>query len=353
MSSELSSERPAAAIVEEPVPPDQADRPPPGWLGRLARSSSLWTFGVLAGLVLFFSVASPSAFLSEFNFRNIVVNVSVLLVMAVGMTFVIVSAGIDLSVGSVLIFSGVAAAKTMAALGDRTAGWDAILVGVLVGLAAGLGWGLVNGLLVTAARIPPLIATLGTLGMALGLGNVLAGGSDITAPRALSRTIGRDLVLEAVPWLVIIAAVVAAVLGLVLALTRFGRHTYAVGSNPEAARRVGINVRRHQIKLYALCGTLAGLAGVLSLARFDTTTIGSHTTDNLSVIAGVVIGGGSLFGGVGTMAGTVMGILIPGVLENGLVIVGVQRFWLNFAVGAVLVVAVFLDQLRRRLRERE
>lgn len=139
---------------------------------------------------------------------------------------------------------------------------------------------------------------------------------------------------------------------MILATTRFGRHTYAIGSNAQAARRVGINVDRHLIKVYALSGLLSGAAGVLSLARFSTTTIASHSTDNLSAIAGAVIGGTSLFGGVGTIGGTVVGVLIPGVLQNGLIILGVQRFWLSVAVGAVLIVAVVIDQLRRRDRER-
>ena len=139
--------------------------------------------------------------------------------------------------------------------------------------------------------------------------------------------------------------------GIVLALTRFGRHTYAIGSNEEAARRAGINVDRHLIKVYALQGILAGLAGFLSLARFSTTTIGGHDTDNLQSIAAVVIGGTSLFGGIGTMLGTVFGVFIPAVLNNGFIIVGVQAFWQEIAVGAVLIGAVYLDQLRRRSQD--
>ena len=132
-----------------------------------------------------------------------------------------------------------------------------------------------------------------------------------------------------------------------LAQTRFGRYTYAIGSNPEGVRRAGVNVDAHLIKIYALGGTLAGLAGFLSLARFGTTSIGGHSTDNLDAIAAIVIGGTSLFGGVGTMLGTLVGVFIPAVLRNGFVIVGVQPFWQQVAVGAVLIVAVYFDQLRR------
>jgi ribose transport system permease protein len=323
-----------------------------GRVPALLRSNTVWTLAVLIALFALFAVLKPAEFATTFNVRNVATDSAILLVLAVGMTFVIVTAGIDLSVGSVLVFSGVVAAKTMVALGGTTAGWGGVALGALAGMGCGLGWGLVNGLLVAKAKIPPLIATLGSLGVALGLAQVITGGGDVNRiPAKLADAIGYGLV-AGVPWLVIIAVLIAVVFGLLLALTRFGRHTYAIGSNAEAARRVGIKVDRHLIKVYALSGLLSGVAGVLSLAHYTTTTIASHTSDNLSAIAAVVIGGASLFGGVGTVAGTVIGVLIPGVLRNGLIILGAQRFWLDVAVGAVLVVAVFFDQLRRRARER-
>jgi ribose transport system permease protein len=317
------------------------------------RSNTLWTLAVLIVLFVVFSALRPSEFATTFNVRNVLTDSAILLVLSVGMTYVIVTAGIDLSVGSILVFSGVVAAKTMVALGGTTAGWGAIVLGSLAGAGCGLGWGLVNGLLVAKAKIPPLIATLGSLGVSLGLAQVITNGSDVNRiPARLSNTIGFGLV-AGVPWLVIIAVIIAVLFGLLLALTRFGRHTYAIGSNAEAARRVGIKVDWHLVKVYALSGLLSGVAGVLSLAHYTTTTIASHTSDNLGAIAAVVIGGASLFGGVGSIGGTVIGVLIPGVLRNGLIILGAQRFWLDVAVGAVLVVAVFFDQLRRRARERQ
>jgi ribose transport system permease protein len=152
---------------------------------------------------------------------------------------------------------------------------------------------------------------------------------------------------------VVIAAGVAIVFGVLLHATRFGRHTYAIGSNEEAARRAGIAVDRHLIAVYGISGLLSGLAGFLSLARFATTTLGGHATDNLQAIAAVVLGGTSLFGGVGTVLGTVVGVFIPAVLQNGFVITGVEPFWRDVAVGAVLIAAVYLDQLRRRTRYRD
>ncbi len=142
------------------------------------------------------------------------------------------------------------------------------------------------------------------------------------------------------------------VFGLVLAHTGFGRYTYAIGSNPEAARRVGINVDLHLIKVYALAGMLSGLAGVMSLAYFTTTTIAGHPLDNLTVITAVVLGGASLFGGRGSMLGTVIGLFIPAMLASGLVIESVNQYWQYVLTGVVLAAAVYLDQFRRRLRER-
>ena len=319
---------------------------------RLATGSTTWIILILAAMLVVFSVMEPDSFATVNNFRNLATNAAILMVIAVGMTFVIITAGIDLSVGSVLVFSGVVSAKAMNGMDSE--GWDVIIVGVLVAVGCGLGWGILNGLLITKARVPPLIVTLGTLGMALGLAQIITDGVDIReVPAKLVTSIGVGRAFEQVPWLVVMAAVVAVVFGLVLALTRFGRHTYAIGSNDEAARRAGINVDRHLIAVYGLSGALAGLAGFMSLARFATTTLGGHATDNLQAIAAVVLGGTSLFGGIGTMLGTVVGVFIPAVLQNGFVIVGVEPFWRDVAVGAVLILAVYLDQLRRRTQYRD
>jgi ribose transport system permease protein len=319
---------------------------------RLATGSTTWIILILAGMIVVFSLMEPSSFATVNNARNVATNAAILLVVAVGMTFVIITAGIDLSVGSVLVFSGVVSAKAMNGLDGN--GWDVILVGLVVALACGLGWGILNGVLITKARVPPLIVTLGTLGMALGLALIITDGVDIReVPPRLVTSIGVGRLFDQIPWLVVIAAAVAIVFGVLLWATRFGRHTYAIGSNAEAALRAGINVDRHLIAVYAIAGGLAGLAGFMSLARFATTTIGGHSTDNLQAIAAVVLGGTSLFGGVGTVLGTVVGVFIPAVLQNGFVITGVEAFWRDVAVGAVLIAAVYLDQLRRRTQYRE
>jgi ribose transport system permease protein len=328
---------------------DDAQRMTP--MQRLVGNSTLRTLLILIAILVVFSILQFNEFATVSNLRNVATDASILLVLGVGMTFVIVTAGIDLSVGSILVFSGVIGGKLMMSVGGDN--WGVILIGLAGCLVAGTAWGVLNGVLITKARVPPLIVTLGTLGAALGVSQVITDGVDLRdVPFTLVDTIGTGKLFGQIPWLVVIAVVVAIVFGVVLRFTRFGRHTYAIGSNVEAAQRAGINVDRHLVKIYALSGFLAGLAGFLSLARFSTTTIGGHSTDNLQAIAAVVLGGTSLFGGLGTIAGTVIGVFIPVVLQNGFVITGVKPFWQQVAVGAVLILAVYLDQLRRRTQYR-
>jgi ribose transport system permease protein len=336
------------APPDEPVTTDDpTDEPPRTRWQRLAAGSSTQIGLILLALIAIFAVIQPTEFFDVPNARNIATDAAVLLVLAVGSTYVIVTAGIDLSLGSVLVFSGVVAAKAMNGIGGDN--WGVILIGFAIALLGGLAWGLLNGFLVAKAKIPAFIVTLGTLGMSLGAAYLITGGVDEREVpfKLVNAGIGR---IAGIPYLVLISIAVAIVFGIILAQTRFGRYTYAVGSNEEAVRRAGVNVDRHLIKIYALAGALSGLAGFMNLARFGTTTIGGHATDNLNAIAAVVIGGTSLFGGIGSILGTVFGVFIPAVLQNGFVIVGVQAFWQQVAVGAVLIVAVYLDQVRRARR---
>jgi ribose transport system permease protein len=317
-----------------------------GVLARLSRLQALQIILVLALIVIIFAAIKPSSFLTVFNIRGIVQNTSILAVLGVGMTFVIITGGIDLSVGSVLIFSGVVADKAMAAMGGQ--GWGAAVVGALVAVGCGLGWGLLNGFFVAKAKVPPLIVTLGTLGMALGLAEVITGGQDLRdVPTVMVNDIGFGNIVGQIPWLAVIAAVIVIIGIVLLHRTRFGLHTYAIGSNPEAGRRSGLKVPGHLIAVYALSGLLAGVAGWLNLAFFQSTTIGGQSTTNLSVIAGVVIGGTSLFGGYGSIFGSIVGLFIPATLQDGFVIIGIQPFWQQVVVGAVLIAAVYVDQQRR------
>jgi ribose transport system permease protein len=331
-----------------PAPAEAApsEEAPTGRLARLARLQALQIIIVLAVIVVIFAVLKPGSFLTVFNIRGIVQDTSILAVLGVGMTLVIVTGGIDLSVGSVLVFSGVVADKAMAAMSGQ--GWGAAIVGLLVAVACGLGWGLLNGVLIARAKVPPLIVTLGTLGMALGLAEVITGGVDLRdIPTVMVNTVGFGNIVWQIPALAVIAAIVVALGIVLLHRTRFGLHTYALGSNPEAGRRSGLNVTRHLVMIYALSGLLAGFAGWLNLAFFQSTTIGGQSTTNLSVIAGTVIGGTSLFGGYGSILGTTIGLFIPSTLQNGFVIIGIQPFWQQVVVGAVLIAAVYVDQQRR------
>lgn len=348
----MSSVEPAhaAELVDDPDVGDEDWEYRPPWWAPLVAGSSRWIGIVLLGLIVVFSIMEPSDFLSVANARNLGDDAAVLLVLAVGETFVTILAGIDLSCGSILVFAGVISAKAMGALGGNN--WGVIIAGLVVALASGGVWGAVNGVLVGKAKINSFVVTLGTLGMSLGFALVITGGVDVETgiPFKLVTTIGAGRLLGQVPWLVVVAVATTVIFGIVLRYTIFGRYTYAIGSNKEGSSRAGINVDWHIVKVFALAGVLYGLAGFLSLARFDTTTVAGHSTDNLQAITAVVIGGTSLFGGVGTMLGSFFGVLIPSVLQNGIVIAGIQPFWQQVAIGAVLIFAVYLDALRRKSR---
>ncbi|GAA1240043.1 ABC transporter permease [Janibacter melonis] len=304
-------------------------------------------FVVTTALVLLFvvfTVVNGPTFLSEANLRNMALAGAIILILAVGVTMVIITAGFDLSVGSVLVLSGVLSVIAMRAVGDT--GWTSAIIGLLVAAASGAVLGAINGALVSYAGLNPIIVTLGTLGAALGLAQVVTGGPDLNDVPMVMADFGVARVLG-VPWVVVVAAVIAIIAGMAMRYTAFGRHTYAIGSNSEAATRAGIKVKAHLAAIYMISGLLAGLAGWLSLAVYGTTNINGHSLDALSAATAALLGGASLFGGVGTIGGTVLGNAIPVVLSAGLVIAGLQSFWQQFVTGVVLIGAVYLDRVRR------
>lgn len=346
-----SSEQAPTAVLPTSAPQSVGDRLTQ-WLG------GGWVLLFLVALVAFFTITQPGRFATGYNLSTLAIDAAILLVLAVGQTYVIITAGIDLSVGSVLVFASVVGTKVMLALSDAdgatygttSGGWGVIAIGTIAAVLAGLLFGVINGLLVSYARIPALIVTLGTMGIALGIAQIITNGQDVRAvPQILVDQVGNGAV-AGVPVLVVIAVIVAAVAAVVLHRTRFGRWTFAVGSSSEASRRSGVPLRAQIIKVYAISGGLAGLAAVMSVARFSTTTIGGHTADNLATISAVVLGGTSLFGGIGSILGTVIGVFIPIVLLNGFVITGIPPFWQTVAMGTVLILAVYVDQLKRRSR---
>ena len=338
-----------------PGVPETPQRPAaraPLLMRRTLAAGETWVFAALVILMAIFTGLAPGKFLTLNNLSLNAQTTAPFLLMAIGETFVIITAGIDLSVGFVLVLCGVVAGEYYLNNGGPDAGVATIWVGAVLGLATGAAFGALQGIAVAKLKIPPLIATLMGLGVAEGLSYLITGGSDLRAvPDTLISSIGTGS-FAGVQWLIIISFLATLLFGLILAYTRFGRYTYAIGSNPEAARRAGIKVDRHLIKVYALSGLMAGLAGILDLGYFSTTTISGHPLDNLVVITAVVIGGASLFGGRGSMLGTFIGVFIPELLATGLIIVGVNQYWQYILTGLVLGAAVYLDQIRLRLRDR-
>ena len=225
-----------------------------------------------------------------------------------------------------------------------------MLAALAASLFAGLILGLINGFTVGYMRIPPMLATLGTLGGGLGIALLMQNGVNI-ATYALN-PVATGHVIPGLSNLVVIGLLVVAIGYVGMHRSVFGRHTLAIGSSDEAARRVGLKVERHLLKVYTVGGLASGLGGFLAVAYFSTTSVAGHSTDNLQAITAVALGGTSLFGGVASIIGTLIGVWIPAVLQNGFIIVGVQPYWQMVAVGVVLILAIYSDQLRRRSRNR-
>ena len=299
---------------------------------------------VLLILATAMAVLSPF-FLSVSNFLNILLATATIGVLAIGATFVICAAGIDLSLGAVLGLSGVVGASLSVKLG---APWPLALLG---GLGAGALAGLANGLLITRGGIPPFIVTLGMLGIARGLALVLTNGQSVYGldPALVFLGQGRPL---GVPMPALIFLSVALVTHWLLAYTRFGRYTLVIGDNETAARAMGIRVAQHKVALYTLSGLLAGLAGILFMARVNAGDPTAGLGYELTAITAAIIGGTNLFGGRGSILGTFIGALVMGVLQNGLNLLAVQSYYQQMAIGAVLIFAVWLDQSSRRRRSR-
>jgi len=307
----------------------------------------------LALMVLVLSLLSDR-FLTPDNGWNILRQISVNLCLSIGMTLVILSGGIDLSVGAILGLAGAMAAGllknglaipgTELVIQFSTSG--AILAGVLVGAAA--GW--VNGFSITRFSLPPFVATLGMLSIARGLTMLWTGGFPITGLGDGFGHLGTGVFLG-MPLPVWIMLALTAVFVVSTKCTRFGRHLYAVGGNERAARLTGLNVSRIKIAVYTLAGALAGVAGLIVTARLDSAQPNAGLGYELDSIAAVVIGGTSLAGGRGSIWGTVLGCLIIGVLNNGLFLLNVSPFWQQVVKGAVILLAVAIDRMNSRVRE--
>ncbi|MFV0135894.1 substrate-binding domain-containing protein [Streptomyces sp. HMX87] len=298
--------------------------------------------GALTALIVLVVAMSALSgdFLTADNLLNVGVQAAVTAILAFGVTFVIVSAGIDLSVGSV------------AALSATVLGWSAteagipVPIAVLLAVATGIACGLVNGFLVSYGKLPPFIATLAMLSVARGLSLVVSQGSPIAFPESVSHlgdTLGGWL-----PVPVLVMVVMGLVTAFVLGRTYIGRSMYAIGGNEEAARLSGLRVKRQKLAIYAFSGLFAAAAGVVLAARLSSAQPQAAQGYELDAIAAVVIGGASLAGGTGRASGTLVGALILAVLRNGLNLLSVSAFWQQVVIGVVIALAVLLDTVRRR-----
>jgi len=297
-------------------------------LGLLALSAALW--------------ALTPHFLTVPNLLNIAQQTSINAIVAVGMTFVIISGGIDLSVGSIVALSGVA-------LGVALQGGQALPVALAIALGTGMACGLVNGAIVSWGGLPPFIVTLGMMSIVRGAALVVTEGRPVSGFDPLFRSVATGQP-GGVPAPILATMAVYLLAHLVLTRTTFGRYVYAIGGNEEATRLAGVSVRFHKTMIYATSGLVSAIAAVLLTARLNSAQPIAGTMYELDAIAATVIGGTSLMGGEGSLAGTLVGALIMGVLRNGLNLLGVSSFLQQIVIGAVIIGAVLVDTVLKRPR---
>jgi ribose transport system permease protein len=337
--------------MDQPTSPDDPPRGGPRALLRSSAIQTLLAFGALIVMLVGFSLASPN-FLQFDNIVGILLATTVNGVLAIGVTFVIITGGIDLSIGTVMTLSAVMT-------GVVITNWHLpIPLGIAAGLATGATAGLANGALIARLRLPPFIATLGMLNVAKGLALVISGlrpiyFSDTPAfnELAMDSVLGSVIPGLEVPNLVLCLFGAAGVAGFALKRSILGRYTFALGSNEEATRLSGVNAAGWKMAIYAVSGLFAGFAGVLIAARLDSAQPSLGLGYELDAIAAAVIGGSSLSGGEGTILGTVIGAFVISILTNGLRILSVPQEWQTVVTGAIVVIAVYLDIVRRRRQE--
>jgi ribose transport system permease protein len=299
-------------------------------------------FGTLFGLfvlVILLWILTPH-FLTISNLLNVAQQTSINAIIAVGMTFVIITAGIDLSVGSIMAFSGVVLASAL------DAGLPLPLA-LLIGLAIGMACGLFNGLLITYGHLPPFISTLGMMSVARGAALLYTQGRPISGFGENFRSLATGEIIG-LPAPVIIMIFIYIIAHFVLTRTKLGRYTYAIGGNEEAAVLSGINVKFFKTMVYGLCGMLSGLAAIILTARLNSAQPIAGIMYELDAIAATVIGGTSLMGGEGRIVGTLIGALIMGVLRNGLNLLGISSFIQQIVIGSVIIIAVLIDMALKR-----
>lgn len=306
---------------------------------------------ILIGLVLLLTLLTDGTFIRTQNLINVVRQVSAIGIIAAGMVFVIITLGIDLSVGAIVAMSAVVAssmAQTVAASVIKYPGLDVpVVVPILVGLAVGAAAGCLNGVIITRFKIAPFIATLGMMTAGRGIALIYSGGRPISSLKEGFNWLGQGDVVG-IPVPILLFAIVVVFTSVLLNRTRFGRYTFAIGGNEQAARVSGINIDRVKLGIYTLIGLLSGLAGMLLAARIGSGNPQLGTGIELDVIAATVIGGTSFTGGVGTIWGSVVGALIIGVINNGLDLLNVSPFMQQVVKGVIIVGAIIIDERKNR-----
>ena len=303
------------------------------------------TFGAVVVLFAVFSITAKNFFTMR-NVLSLLLQTSTTTLMGIGVTFTIITAGIDLSIGSVVAFTGTVA--VIAAIAGVP-----IWISWIIGLVVGAFCGFLNGLMITGLKLPPFIATLGMTFVVRGVALTITNANAWPAPDAFG-ALGNNTLFRTgpkfpgIPYPVIVMAIVAVIFHFILRKMRVGRYTYAVGSNEEAARLSGIKVGRIKINNYIICSTLAGLVGVILASRMVTSQPNSASGYELNAIASAVIGGTSLMGGVGTVGGTVIGSFIIGIMTVGLTMQGTNYFMQQIVIGVVVILAVAFDQRRNK-----
>jgi ribose transport system permease protein len=309
-------------------------------IGALLRNQGISMVIILAIMWIVLAFLSPY-FFTVGNLFEITLQTAVIAIIAAGQTFVIISGGIDLSVGAVFACAAVVGGLVFTATGN-------LFLSLATTLGTGALLGFTNGLLITKVRVPPFIATLGMMGIARGLALIISGGIPIYGLDDSYKFIGQGKFFDIIPVPTVIVLVVYAASYVVMNHTRFGRFTYAIGSNAEAARLSGINVPAVTIGIYTLSGLLAGLASIVEAGRLATIQPAGGNGYELLAIGAVLIGGASTFGGEGSILATLVGALLVTTIRNGLNILGVNAFWQYVVNGIVIIGAVAIDQYRRR-----
>lgn len=309
------------------------------FIAKLKFSREVGIFVGFVFLFIMFSVLSPH-FLSFGNVMDIALQSSINAILAVGMTYIIITSGIDLSIGSALALSGFFAADLMMAGAGP-------IVGLAVGILVGVLCGLTNGLLISKLNLPPFIVTLGTMSIFRGLVLTYSGGQPVQEiSLAFKRTFAGYL--GPIPTPVIIAVLFAAIAYIILRYTPFGQHVFAIGGNREAARLSGININKTLIGVYIISGFASALGAMILIARLGAAEPSAGVMYELDAIAAAVMGGASLMGGAGSIVGTVIGALIMGTLRNGLTLLNVSAFYQQMLIGIVIILAVYADQISRK-----